>query len=73
MTSPQSLSSKIVLNVLLVVMILGGIFPVLWLFLTSLKLDGELVRLPITYLPQSPTLRHYVEVFQANPFARFLL
>lgn len=73
MTSPQSLSSKIVLNVLLVVMILGGIFPVLWLFLTSLKLDGELVRLPITYLPQNPTLRHYVEVFQANPFARFLL
>lgn len=72
MTSP-GLRSKIVLNVLLVLMILGGIFPVLWLFLTSLKLEGELVRLPITYLPQSPTLRHYVEVFQANPFARFLL
>ncbi len=68
-----SLRSKVVLNILLVLMILGGLFPVLWLFLTSLKLDGELVQLPITYLPQSPTLRHYVDVFRDNPFARFLL
>lgn len=57
----------------LVVLIVGGIFPAFWLFLTSLKTDGELVRIPITYLPDAPTLLNYVDVFQQNPFARFLL
>jgi len=61
------------LNLALLVMIVGGIFPAVWLVLTSLKLDGELVRQPITYLPDKPTLRNYLEVFEANPFARFLL
>lgn len=63
---------KILTNLGLVVLIIGGIFPAAWLFLTSLKSDGELVRLPITYLPDAPTLVAYLEVFQQNPFARFL-
>ena len=57
----------------LIVLIVGGIFPAAWLFLTSLKSDGELTRIPITYLPDAPTLLSYVEVFRQNPFARFLL
>ncbi len=64
--------TTMLVHVGLVALIVGGIFPAGWLFLTSLKSDGELVRLPITYLPDAPTLRNYVEVFQANPFARFL-
>lgn len=67
-----SLRSKILLNVCILLMIVGGIFPVVWLFLTSLKLDGELTRLPITYLPDKATLNNYVRVFKDNPFARFL-
>lgn len=61
------------IHICLILMILGGIFPIVWLFLTSLKLDGELTRLPITYLPDQPTLKNYVRVFENNPFARFLL
>jgi len=57
----------------LLAMILNGLFPALWLLLTSLKSEDELTRIPITYLPEHATLHNYLDVFQQNPFARFLL
>jgi multiple sugar transport system permease protein len=51
----------------------NGLFPALWLLLTSLKPSGELRRRPITYLPETWTLGNYVAVFSENPFGRFLL
>lgn len=57
----------------LLLMILNGLFPAVWLFLTSLKTENELTRIPITYLPQHATLRNYLAVFTENPFGRFLL
>ena len=42
--------------VLICRLIVGGIFPAFWLLLTSLKTDGELIRQPITYLPDAATL-----------------
>lgn len=57
----------------LALMILNGLFPAIWLLLTSLKTENELTRIPITYLPQHITLQNYVHVFTQNPFGRFLL
>ncbi|MEJ2287036.1 MAG: carbohydrate ABC transporter permease [Deinococcales bacterium] len=57
----------------LLLMIVNGLFPAVWLFLTSLKTENELTRIPITYLPQHATLQNYVHVFTQNPFGRFLL
>jgi multiple sugar transport system permease protein len=73
MTERRSFVQTVLVHIALIAMIVGGVFPAVWLFLTSLKTDGELVRLPITYLPDTPTLLTYVEVFQQNPFGRFLL
>lgn len=73
MTDRRTRLQTVLVTFALVVLIVGGMFPAAWLFLTSLKTDGELVRQPITYLPDAPTLAAYVEVFQENPFARFLL
>ncbi len=73
MSKRPSRGNTVLLHLGLVVLILGGIFPAVWLFLTSLKLDGELIRLPITYLPDRPTLLNYVAVFRDNPFGRFVL
>ncbi len=53
-------------------MVVNGFFPSVWLLLTSLKHDGELTQLPISYLPRDPTLDNYVAVFERNPFALFL-
>ena len=54
-------------------LIVHGVFPSLWLLLTSFKPESELSRLPITYWPETFTLQNYVAVFRENPFARFLL
>jgi multiple sugar transport system permease protein len=59
------------------VIILGaGIMalPFVWMVLTSLKHDSEVLRLPITWLPdQFPYLENYRQVFIRQPFARFFL
>ncbi len=56
-----------------VLLIANGTFPLIWMILTSLKDENELIRTPITYLPVDPTLRNYVQVFDQLPFARFML
>jgi len=57
----------------LLLMIVNGLFPAVWLLLTSLKREDELTHIPITYLPDHATVLNYLEVFRQNPFARFLL
>ena len=59
--------------VAVLLVIVNGLFPAIWLLLTSFKTDGELRQLPITYLPENFTLQNYVSVFSENPFGRFLL
>jgi multiple sugar transport system permease protein len=48
-----------------------SLLPVLWLAITSLKPDHELIRIP-ALLPQDPTLSHYAAVFEGRPFWRIL-
>jgi multiple sugar transport system permease protein len=55
------------------VVILNGTFPILWIFLTSLKSEAELTRRPITWLPADPTLANYVRAFAEQPLALFVL
>ena len=59
--------------VAVLLVIVNGLFPAIWLLLTSFKTDGELRQLPITYLPENFTLQNYISVFTENPFGRFLL
>ncbi len=72
MNREPSLANRIFITLALVLVIINGFFPAVWLFLTSLKPDGELTRLPITYWPETLTFRNYVQVFARNPFALFL-
>lgn len=55
------------------VLLVNGLFPVLWLFLTSLKTESELMRVPITYLPERATLANYVNAFTDQPLHIFLM
>lgn len=51
--------------------ILNGFFPIVWIFLSSLKSGAELAQLPITYLPHNPTLSNYIAVFVKQPIGVF--
>ena len=52
--------------------VVNGFFPAVWILLTSLKTEAELVRHPITYWPQNPVLQNYVRAFADQPLLRYL-
>ncbi|MFC4456205.1 carbohydrate ABC transporter permease [Deinococcus sonorensis] len=54
-------------------LILGGLFPLLWMILTSFKSEDELSRFPVQYLPSHWSLHNYRLVFSEQPFATFFL
>ncbi len=52
--------------------VLNGFFPAVWILLTSLKTEGELVSRPITYLPHHAVLDNYVRAFTDQPLLKYL-
>jgi multiple sugar transport system permease protein len=54
------------------IVVVNGFFPAVWILLTSFKTETELLQVPITYLPQAPTLQNYVQAFTAQPILRFM-
>ena len=54
------------------IVVVNGFFPAVWILLTSLKSDSELVRHPITYWPETATLANYLQAFRDQPLLRYL-
>lgn len=46
--------------------------PFLWQIVTSLKTDAEITAIPVTYVPDKPTGKHYEALFTRKPFALYL-
>ena len=55
------------------VLCLVSFFPVIWIFLTSLKTTGNIVQFPVSYIPQEVTLSNYRTALTDAPFFRYLL
>ena len=53
--------------------IVNGVFPALWILLTSLKGEAELTQKPITYLPEHPTMTNFVSAFTDQPLPVYLM
>jgi multiple sugar transport system permease protein len=47
--------------------------PFVWMLLGSFKTDGELLRVPPTWLPEAPTSGNYSELFGKANFPRYFL
>ena len=54
------------------IVVINGFFPAVWILLTSLKTESELVQRPITYIPHNPTLANYVQAFADQPLLKYL-
>jgi multiple sugar transport system permease protein len=54
------------------IVVVNGFFPALWILLTSLKTEAELVSKPITYWPRDLTLGNYVQAFTDQPLLKYL-
>jgi multiple sugar transport system permease protein len=54
------------------IVVVNGFFPAVWILLTSLKSEAELVSKPITYWPQHATLANYVQAFTDQPLLKYM-
>ncbi|HEY9698098.1 MAG TPA: carbohydrate ABC transporter permease [Trichocoleus sp.] len=65
----HSIGTYILLGVIALVMLL----PLVWLVSTAFKSPTEdIFQFPPRLLPDQPTLKNFVEVWQTNPFGRYL-
>ncbi|WP_298873380.1 carbohydrate ABC transporter permease [uncultured Bradyrhizobium sp.] len=68
----SALSGKPLRLIAAFVLVVNGLFPALWILLTSFKTEAELTQKPITWLPHAATLRNYVQAFSDQPLLTFL-
>lgn len=68
---PSPLSARLPRYLGLLLLVVGGLFPLLWIALTSIKSGTELQQFPVQYLPAHPAWGNYLRVFTEQPFARF--
>lgn len=69
-TSAFSFASVLAyLGLALVVSIIG--LPLLWMVLASFKESAEIYQIPVTWIPQRPTLMNYPDAWNAVPFATY--
>lgn len=69
----RSKANKIIVNV---VLILGGILvslPFIWMILSSLKTDREVLQIPPTIIPENPTFQHFIDLFVSMNFGTYLI
>lgn len=73
MRQPDNLFSARALRLIAAaIVVVNGFFPAVWILLTSLKTESELVRKPITYLPHELVLSNYVQAFTDQPLLKYL-
>lgn len=51
---------------------LVSFFPIIWIFLTSIKPSTDIIQFPVQYLPETVTLENYRIAFGQAPFLRYL-
>lgn len=71
----QSRRKRLTLAVIYLVLSLfvaGEMFPILWVFISSLKLPVDIFAWPPRFLPSAPTIDNYVYIFTKLHFLTFL-
>ncbi|MDA9406130.1 carbohydrate ABC transporter permease [Bradyrhizobium sp. CCBAU 45384] len=71
-TFDSALSGRPLRAIAALILIVNGLFPALWILLTSFKTEAELTQKPITWLPHAATLRNYIQAFSDQPLLTFL-
>ncbi|WP_347040944.1 carbohydrate ABC transporter permease [Brachybacterium nesterenkovii] len=66
----MSRTARTLLMVVMTALLLIVITPFVWMILGSLKTQGELLRVPPTWIPESPTLDNFARLFD-RPFAQY--
>jgi len=70
--SGSLLSGRALRALAALVLTVNGLFPALWILLTSFKTEAELTQKPITWWPRAPTLHNFAQAFSDQPLLTFL-
>lgn len=68
-----STATKTITYAVLVIGLVAMMMPFIWMLLGAFKTDGEISRVPLTWLPEAPTLDNYVRLFTTLDLPRYLL
>ncbi|WP_159887032.1 carbohydrate ABC transporter permease [Paenibacillus puerhi] len=63
----------VVSNVLVTLLAILNLFPLYWLFTSSLKNSSDVVKMPPDWWPTTITFSNYVDVFQSQPAVRWAI
>ncbi len=63
--------SNLIRFILLLLFLIAAIFPLYWIFITSIKDGTELYKLPLVYIPSHPTLAAYRRLFSFSNFGQY--
>src|SRR3989475_10484944 len=69
----SSIRRRLPVHVLLIVAGVPSLFPLYWLFLTSLSPTQYVVRVPPEVVPRELTVGNYQRLFETTPIARWLV
>jgi multiple sugar transport system permease protein len=61
----------IVANVIIIFFAVLNLFPLYWLFTSSLKNSSDVLKMPPDWFPKTPTFSNYMDVFQNQPALRW--
>lgn len=63
---------KIISIVLCVIVLVAVIFPMLWLVLTSFKVNKDIIKWPPSFWPEKFTIENYITVWDRIPLATYI-
>ena len=61
----------IVANIIIIFFAILNLFPIYWLFTSSLKNSADVLKMPPDWVPKAPTFANYVDVFKNQPTLRW--
>jgi|BarGraIncu00222A_1022003.scaffolds.fasta_scaffold01421_3 multiple sugar transport system permease protein len=71
LNTKRSVASRWLLYTVVTLGFVAVVTPFVWMILGSFKTQGELLRVPPTWWPQSPTLDNYRALFNEESFLRY--
>jgi len=72
MSKHKSLIFKSILYFIMAVFLIITILPAIWMISTSLKFPQEIFAAEVSIIPNEVNWNNYVQIFERQPFARFL-
>ncbi len=64
---------SLITHIILILFVLGALFPFYWMISTSVKTLSESLQSPPTFIPQNAEIQNYSRAFHTAPFGRYFV